>query len=141
MTPFACLMRLADRIFILAMGVFLSVLESGPVLIGLGKGKICFATLTARKSRLYCYKTPKQKGEIVRNTLVSVLSEFPPKLAKTITGDLRTKFTNLVNINIVMFPLPALIMHSKKALTKIPMNCSESFIQKKESSSNSVQRH
>ena len=73
--------------------------EADTVVSGLGKSKACFATLAERKTRFYiAIKMPDRKAETMENTLVSVLSQFPTELVKTITCDRGTEFANWANI-------------------------------------------
>ena len=75
--------------------------KADTVVSGLRKSKACFATLAERKTRFYiAIKMPDRKAETMENTLVSVLSQFPPKLVKIITCDRGTEFVNRANIEI-----------------------------------------
>ena len=73
--------------------------EAGTVVSGQGKSKACFATLAERKTRVYiAVKMPDRRAETLENAIVSVLSQFPPQLVKTITCDRGTEFANWRNI-------------------------------------------
>ena len=66
---------------------------------GLGKSKACFATLAERKPRYYiAMKIPNRRAETVENALVSMLSQFPSSLVKTITCARGAEFANWRNI-------------------------------------------
>lgn len=69
--------------------------EVDSVVSGLGKSKVCFATLTERKTRYYiAVKMPDSKAKTLERTIEAVLSAFPSKLVKTITCDRGTGFAN-----------------------------------------------
>ena len=73
--------------------------EADTVVSGLGKSKACFATLAERKTRYYiAVKIPDRRAESMENALVSILSQFPPSLVKTITCDRGPEFANWENI-------------------------------------------
>ncbi|MEI3063059.1 MAG: IS30 family transposase [Oscillospiraceae bacterium] len=73
--------------------------EADTVVSGQGKSKACFATLAERKTRFYiAVKMPDRGSETMENAIVSVLSQFPPQLVKTITCDRGTEFANWRNI-------------------------------------------
>ena len=69
--------------------------EADTVVSGLGKSKVCFATLAERKTRFYiAVKMPDRKADTMAATIIRTLSEFPPELVKTITCDRGTEFAN-----------------------------------------------
>ena len=69
--------------------------EADTVVSGQGKSKTCFATLAERKTRLYlAMKIPNRKAETMAAAIVSMLSEIPSKLVKTITCDRGSEFAN-----------------------------------------------
>ena len=55
--------------------------------------------MAERKTRFYiAVKMPERRAETMENAIVSVLSQFPPQLVKTITCDRGTEFANWRNI-------------------------------------------
>ena len=69
--------------------------EADTVVSGQGKSKACFATLAERKTRLYlALKIPNRKAETMAAAIVSMLSEFPSDLVKTITCDRGAEFAS-----------------------------------------------
>ena len=73
--------------------------EADTVLSGWGKSTACFATLAERKTRYYiAVKIPDRKAKTMENALVSILSQFPPSLVKSITCDRGPEFANWENI-------------------------------------------
>ena len=73
--------------------------EADTVVSGLGKSKACFVTLAERKTRFYtAMKVPDKKAITVENAIVSLLSEFPSQLVKSITCDRGSEFANWSSI-------------------------------------------
>ena len=73
--------------------------EADTVVSGWGKSTACFATLAERKTRFYiAVKIPNRKAVTMENALVSILSQFPPSLVKSITCDRGPEFANWENI-------------------------------------------
>ena len=69
--------------------------EADTVVSGQGKSKACFATLAERKTRLYlAMKIPDRKASTMAAAIVSMLSEIPGTLVKTITCDRGAEFAN-----------------------------------------------
>ena len=69
--------------------------EADTVVSGQGKSKACFATLAERKTRLYlAVKIPDRKADTMAAAIITMLSEFPSELVKTITCDRGTEFAN-----------------------------------------------
>ena len=69
--------------------------EADTVVSGQGKSKTCFATLAERKTRLYlAMKIPDRKADTMAAAIISMLSEFPTELVKTITCDRGAEFAN-----------------------------------------------
>ena len=69
--------------------------EADTVVSGQGKSKTCFATLAERKTRLYlAMKIPNRKADTMAAAIISMLSEFPSELVKTITCDRGSEFAN-----------------------------------------------
>ena len=65
------------------------------VVSGQEKSKACFATLAERKTRLYlAMKIPDRKASTMAAAIVSMLSEIPSTLVKTITCDRGAEFAN-----------------------------------------------
>ena len=55
--------------------------------------------MAERKTRFYiAVKMPERRAETLENAIVSVLSQIPPQLVKTITCDRGTEFANWRNI-------------------------------------------
>jgi IS30 family transposase len=62
--------------------------EADTVVSGQGKSKTCFATLAERKTRLYlAMKIPDRKADTMAAAIISMLSDIPGELVKTITCD------------------------------------------------------
>lgn len=73
--------------------------EADTVVSGQGKSKACFATLAERKTRYYiAMKIPDRRAETMENALITMLSQFPSSLVKTITCDRGAEFANWQNI-------------------------------------------
>ena len=69
--------------------------EADTVVSGQGKSKAGVATLAERKTRFYiAAKIPNRRVEIMENAIVSVHSDFPPRLVKKITCDRGAEFAN-----------------------------------------------
>ena len=69
--------------------------EADTVVSGQGKSKTCFATLAERKTRLYlAMKIPDRKADTMAAAIISMLSEIPGELVKTITCDRGSEFAN-----------------------------------------------
>ena len=69
--------------------------EADTVVSGQGKSKTCFATLAERKTRLYlAMKIPDRKADTMAAAIISMLSEIPGELVKTITCDRGAEFAN-----------------------------------------------
>ena len=69
--------------------------EADTVVSGQGKSKACFATLAERKTRLYlAMKIPDRKADTMAAAIITMLSEFPGELVKTITCDRGSEFAN-----------------------------------------------
>ena len=69
--------------------------EADTVVSGQGKSKTCFATLAERKTRLYlAMKIPDRKADTMADAIISMLSEIPSELVKTITYDRGADFAN-----------------------------------------------
>ena len=69
--------------------------EADTVVSGQGKSKTCFATLAERKTRLYlAMKIPDRKADTMAAAIISMLSEIPSELIKTITCDRGAEFAN-----------------------------------------------
>ena len=69
--------------------------EADTVVSGQGKSKACFATLAERKTRLYlAMKIPDRKADTMAAAIISMLSEIPGELVKTITCDRGAEFAN-----------------------------------------------
>ena len=67
--------------------------EADTVVSGLGKSKVCFATLVERKTRFYmALKIPDRKADTMAAAVVKMLSQYPSELVKTITCDRGTEF-------------------------------------------------
>ena len=73
--------------------------EADTVVSGLGKSKVCFATLAERKTRFYiAVKIPDRKAETMAAAIVSALREVPSELVKSITCDRGSEFANWQSI-------------------------------------------
>ena len=69
--------------------------EADTVVSGQGKSKTCFATLAERKTRLYlAMKIPNRKADTMAAAIISMLSDIPNELVKTITCDRGAEFAN-----------------------------------------------
>ena len=69
--------------------------EADTVVSGQGKSKACFATLAEHKTRLYlAMKIPDRKADTMAAAIISMLSEIPGELVKTITCDRGAEFAN-----------------------------------------------
>lgn len=69
--------------------------EADTVVSGQGKSKACFATLAERKTRFYmALKIPDRRADTMAAAIVSMLSQFPPALVKTITCDRGSEFAS-----------------------------------------------
>ena len=69
--------------------------EADTVVSGQGKSKACFATLAERKTRLYlAMKIPNRRADTMAAAIISMLSEVPSDLVKTITCDRGAEFAN-----------------------------------------------
>ena len=69
--------------------------EADTVVSGQGKSKTCFATLAERKTRLYlAMKIPNRKADTMAAAIISMLSDVPSELVKTITCDRGAEFAN-----------------------------------------------
>ena len=69
--------------------------EADTVVSGQGKSKTCFAMLAERKTRLYlAMKIPDRKADTMAAAIISMLSEIPGELVKTITCDRGSEFAN-----------------------------------------------
>ena len=69
--------------------------EADTVVSGQGKSKTCFATLAERKTRLYlAMKIPDRKADTMAAAIISMLSDIPGELVKTITCDRGAEFAN-----------------------------------------------
>ena len=69
--------------------------EADTVVSGQGKSKACFATLAERKTRLYlAMKIPNRKADTMAAAIISMLSEVPSELVKTITCDRGAEFAS-----------------------------------------------
>ena len=69
--------------------------EADTVVSGLGKSKVCFATLVERKTRFYmALKIPDRKADTMAAAVVKMLSQYPSELVKTITCDRGSEFAN-----------------------------------------------
>ncbi len=67
--------------------------EADTVVSGMGKTKVCFATIAERKTRYYiAVKIPNRTGEVMANALIGVLSKLPKGAVKTITCDRGSEF-------------------------------------------------
>lgn len=73
--------------------------EADTVVSGIGKSKVCFATLIERKSRFYiAIKMPNREASTMEETIVNALKKYPTELVKTITCDRGKEFSNWENI-------------------------------------------
>lgn len=73
--------------------------EADTVVSGRGKSTACFATLVERKTRYYiAMKIPDRKAETMAAAVVSMLSEIPRELVKTVTCDRGAEFANWEDI-------------------------------------------
>ena len=73
--------------------------EADTVVSGIGKSKVCFATLIERKSRFYiAIKMPNREAKTMEDTIVKALKVYPSELVKTITCDRGKEFSNWENI-------------------------------------------
>ena len=73
--------------------------EADTVVSGLGKSKVCFATLAERKTRFYiAVKIPDRKAETMAAAIVSALRKVPSELVKSITCDRGSEFANWQSI-------------------------------------------
>lgn len=69
--------------------------EADTIVSGQGKSKACFATLAERKTRFYmAFKMPDRKAATMAETVIRMLSGFPPEIVKTITCDRGSEFAN-----------------------------------------------
>lgn len=69
--------------------------EADTVVSGQGKSKVCFATIIERKTRFYlAMKIPNRHADTMANAIITMLSEFPQELVKTITCDRGAEFAN-----------------------------------------------
>lgn len=69
--------------------------EADTVVSGLGKSKVCFATLAERKTRYYmAMKIPDRKADTMAAAIIKLLSDLPPELVKSITCDRGSEFAN-----------------------------------------------
>ena len=69
--------------------------EADTVVSGQGKSKACFATLAERKTRLYlAMKIPNRKADTMAAAIISMLSDIPSELVKTITCDRGAEFAS-----------------------------------------------
>lgn len=69
--------------------------EADTVVSGLGKSKVCFATLAERKTRYYiAIKIPDRTGQSMADAVIKALSALPKGAVKTITCDRGSEFSD-----------------------------------------------